>query len=146
MAQAVTDVRYRWNMSIEARLLVVITLALVALGLGTVYSASAIAAEQAGQSSAAFFLKQLSGVLVGMIIFAIFAKVDAELFYKWAWPLMILSIVLLLLIILPFTQSIAPRLRGSRRFLIGASLQPSELGKIAVIVWTSMLVVKKETH
>ena len=143
MAQAVTDVRYRWNMSIEARLLVVITLALVALGLGTVYSASAIAAEQAGQSSAAFFLKQLGGVLVGMVIFAIFAKVDAELFYKWAWPLMILSIVLLLLIILPFTQSIAPRLRGSRRFLIGASLQPSELGKIAVIVWTSMLVVKK---
>ena len=61
MAQAITDVRYRWNMSIEARLLVVITLALVALGLGTVYSASAIAAEQAGQSSAAFFLKQLGG-------------------------------------------------------------------------------------
>ena len=62
---------------------------------------------------------------------------------KWAWPIMILSIVLLLIIILPFTESIAPRIRGSRRFLFGASLQPSELGKIAVIVWTSMLVVKK---
>ena len=36
-----------------------------------------------------------------------------------------------------------PRIRGSRRFLIGSSLQPSELGKIAVIVWTSMLIVKK---
>ncbi len=143
MAEAVSDVRYRWNMSVEARLLVVITLALVALGLGTVYSASAIAAQQAGQSSATFFLKQLAGVMVGLVIFAIFAKVDAEQFCRWAWPLMILTIVLLTLIILPFTESIAPRLRGSRRFLIGASLQPSELGKIAVIVWTAMLVVKK---
>jgi len=56
---------------------------------------------------------------------------------------MILSIVLLTLVILPFTESIAPRWHGSRRFLIGASLQPSEFGKIAVIVWTAMLIVKK---
>ena len=109
MAEAVSDVRYRWNMSVEARLLIVITLFLVALGLGTVYSASAIAAEQAGQSSAAFFLKQLGGVMVGLVIFAIFAKVDAELFYKWAWPLMILSIILLTIIILPFTLSLASK-------------------------------------
>ena len=143
MAERVADVRYRWNMSIEARLLVVVTLALLALGLGTVYSASAMAAEQAGQSSATFFLKQLAGVFVGLIVFAIFAKVDAEQWNKWAWPLMILSIVLLTLVILPFTESIAPRWHGSRRFLIGASLQPSEFGKIAVIVWTAMLIVKK---
>lgn len=143
MADAVADVRYRWNMSVEARILVLVTLALLALGLGTVYSASAMVAEQSGQSSATYFLKQLGGVGVGLVVFAIFAKVDAELWSKWAWPVMILSIVLLTLIILPFTESIAPRLRGSRRFLVGASLQPSELGKIAVIVWTSMLVVKK---
>ena len=143
MAERVADVRYRWNMSVEARVLVVITLALLALGLGTVYSASAVVAEQAGQSSATFFLKQLGGVLVGLVVFAIFAKVDAEQWSRWAWPLMILSIVLLTLVILPFTATIAPRWHGSRRFLIGASLQPSELGKIAVIVWTAMLIVKK---
>lgn len=57
--------------------------------------------------------------------------------------LMLLSMLLLLVIILPFTESLAPRVRGSRRFLVGSSLQPSELGKIAVVVWTSMLVVKK---
>lgn len=143
MAEAVADVRYRWNMSVEARLLVLVTLALLALGLGTVYSASAVVAQQSGQSSAAFFLKQLIGVAVGMVVFGIFAKVDAEQWYRWAWPVMILSIVLLIVVILPFTETIAPRSHGSRRFLVGASLQPSELGKIAVIVWTSMLVVKK---
>jgi len=143
MAEAVADVRYRWNMSVEARLLVVVMLALLSLGLGTVYSASAIVAQQAGQSSAVFFVKQLAGVLVGLVAFGIFAKVDAEQWSRWAWPVMILSIALLIIVILPFTQSIAPRWHGSRRFLIGASLQPSELAKIAVIVWTSMLVVKK---
>jgi cell division protein FtsW len=54
-----------------------------------------------------------------------------------------ISIMLMLLTVLPFTEAIAPRIHGSRRFLFGSSLQPSELAKIAVIAWTSMLVVKK---
>jgi cell division protein FtsW len=78
-----------------------------------------------------------------MVALAVFAKVDAELWSKYAWPIMLLAIVMLIIIILPFTESIAPRIRGSRRFLIGSSLQPSEFGKLAVIVWTSMLIVKK---
>jgi cell division protein FtsW len=141
--EGAVDVRYRWNMGTEARLLVLITLALVAFGLATVYSASSIVAQQSGLGPAVFFLKQLAGVLIGLFVFAIFAKVDAESWSRWAWPAMLLSIVLLIIVILPFTAGIAPRINGSRRFLIGASLQPSELGKIAVIVWTSMLVVKK---
>ena len=48
---------------------------------------------------------------------------------------------LLLCLVLP--ESIAPRVNGSRRFLFGSSFQPSEFGKLAVVVWTSMLIVKK---
>jgi cell division protein FtsW len=54
-----------------------------------------------------------------------------------------LSLLLMLVVILPFTASIAPRIHGSRRFLFGASVQPSELAKLAVVVWTAMLVVRK---
>lgn len=143
MATTVADVRYRWYMGPEARLLLLITATLLAFGLATVFSASAIYAQSKDLGSSYFFIRQLAGIAVGVIVLAVFAKVDAELWEKYAWPLMLISIFLLLLIILPFTESIAPRLRGSRRFLIGSSLQPSELGKIAVIVWTSMLVVKK---
>jgi cell division protein FtsW len=143
MATTVADVRYRWYMGPEARLLILITSCLLAFGLATVYSASALYAQSKGLGGSYFFLRQLGGIGVGLIALAMFAKVDAELWSKYAWPLMLLSMFLLLLIVLPFTESIAPRLRGSRRFLIGSSLQPSELGKIAVIVWTSMLVVKK---
>jgi cell division protein FtsW len=127
----------------EARLLLLITACLLAFGLATVYSASAIYAQSKDLGSTYFFVRQLIGVLVGVTALAVFAKVDAELWSKYAWPLMLLAILMLVIIILPFTESIAPRIRGSRRFLIGSSLQPSEFGKIAVIVWTSMLVVKK---
>ncbi|HEX2722565.1 MAG TPA: FtsW/RodA/SpoVE family cell cycle protein [Gemmatimonadaceae bacterium] len=143
MATTVADVRYRWYMGAEARLLLLITACLLAFGLATVYSASAILAQSKGLGNTYFLLRHLMGVGTGLVVLAIFAKVDAELWSRYAWPLMIVAIVLLLLIILPFTESIAPRTRGSRRFLIGSSLQPSELGKIAVIMWTSMLVVKK---
>ena len=130
-------------MGAEARLLLVITATLLAFGLVTVFSASSMAAQSRNLGSSFFFTRQLTGVVAGLVALAVFAKVDAELWRKYAWPLMILSMLLLLVVILPFTESIAPRIRGSRRFLIGSSLQPSELGKIAVIVWTSMLVVKK---
>src|SRR5213076_1546127 len=51
--------------------------------------------------------------------------------------------MLLVIVILPFTASIAPRVHGSRRYLFGSSLQPSELAKLAVVIWASILVIKK---
>ena len=133
----------RWHMGLEARVLVMLTGILLAFGLATVYSASAIVEMQAGYGHAHLLIRQVVGMAVGLTLFAIAAKMDAETWEKWAWPIMILSIVLLVIVILPFTAGIAPRVHGSRRYLLGASLQPSELAKLAVIVWTSMLVIKK---
>jgi cell division protein FtsW len=141
--QASVGVRDRWTMGVEARVLVILTGVLLAFGVATVYSASAIVEMQAGQGHAFLLLRQLTGMAVGAVLFAIAAKLDAELWERWAWPLMALSLVLLVVVILPFTATIAPRIHGSRRYLFGASLQPSELAKLAVVLWTSMLVVKK---
>lgn len=141
--EASVGLRHRWTMGVEARVLVILTGVLLAFGLATVYSASAIVEMQAGQGHAYLLLRQLSGMAVGAVLFAIAAKLDAELWEKWAWPLMALSLVLLVIVILPFTARIAPRIHGSRRYVFGASLQPSELAKLAVVLWTSMLVVKK---
>jgi cell division protein FtsW len=127
----------------EARLLILVTACLLAFGIVTVYSSSSILAQNKDLGGSYFFLRQLAGVGAGIVALAIFAKIDAEIWSRYAWPLMLLAMFLLLVIVLPFTESIAPRIRGSRRFLIGSSLQPSELGKLAVIIWTSMLVVKK---
>jgi cell division protein FtsW len=140
---ASVGITHRWNMGIEARVLVILTGVLLAFGVATVYSASAIVEMQAGQGHAYLLLRQLSGLVAGAVLFAIAVKLDAEVWEKLAWPVMIISLVLLVVVILPFTATIAPRIHGSRRYLLGASLQPSELGKLAVILWTSMLVVKK---
>ncbi|MFL5573407.1 MAG: FtsW/RodA/SpoVE family cell cycle protein [Gemmatimonadaceae bacterium] len=137
------QVTHRWQMGFEARALVILTGVLLSFGLATVYSASAIVEMQAGYGHAHLLVRQLLGMALGTVLFAIAAKLDAEVWEKWAWPIMIVSLVLLLIVILPFTAAIAPRVHGSRRYLFGSSLQPSELAKLAVIIWTSMLVIKK---
>ena len=135
-------VRDRWRMSAEARGLLLIMVLVLVFGLAVLYSASSIIAEQENRNSWFYVARQVSGIAAGAIVFAIAAKLDAQKLYDLAWPIMIATIVTLALcLVLP--ESIAPRINGSRRFLFGASLQPSELGKLGVIIWTSMLVVKK---
>jgi cell division protein FtsW len=139
---ATAQLRERWRMGAEARGLILIMALLLAFGLAVLYSASAIDAIQRNKNSWFYIVRQLTGVGAGMVGFAIAAKLDAERWRAWAWPIMWIAIVsLLLCLVLP--ESIAPRINGSRRFLFGSSFQPSEFGKLAVVVWTSMLIVKK---
>jgi cell division protein FtsW len=141
-ARARSDVRVRWRMGAEAKALVLITAALLAFGLAVLYSSSAIVAVNEGRAGTFYLVRQLTGAVAGTLVFALAAKMDAELWERWAWPLMWLTIATMILcLVLP--ESIAPRVHGSKRFLFGTSLQPSELGKFGVIVWVSMLTVKK---
>jgi cell division protein FtsW len=134
--------RERWRMSSEARGLVFVMAVLLAFGLAVLYSASAIVAMQENRSSWFYISRQATGVLGGIVAFAVAAKLPAEKWNDWAWPLMWIAIVsLILCLVLP--ESVAPRINGSKRFLFGGSYQPTELGKLAVVIWTSMLIVKK---
>lgn len=142
-AASIAGAHDRWRMIVEARALLMLTATLLAFGLATLYSASAIVAMQSGYASTHFLLRQLSGIAVGTVLFMFAAKRDAEWWRDIAWPLMIGAIVLMSLCVLPFTRSIAPAIHGSRRFLLGGSIQPSEYAKLAVIAWTAMLTVKK---
>ncbi len=135
--------RDRWRMTVEARALVVVTAVLLSFGLASLYSASAFEAVRDKLPSSYFLLKQITGVGVGIVFFAIAAKTDAELWRKYAWVVMGLALFAMLLTVLPFTKSFAPPILGARRYLMGGSVQPSEFAKLAVIVWTAMLVVKK---
>jgi cell division protein FtsW len=138
-----TDSRQRWRIGLEGRALILVSAILLAFGLATLHSASAIVAMQEGHSSAHYLLRQLVGVAIGIPLFMVVAKVDADRWSRWAWPLMLVTIAgMIAVLVLP--ESIAPRVNGSRRFLFGSSIQPSELGKVAVVVWTAMLVVKKQ--
>jgi cell division protein FtsW len=140
----VRGARERWRMTAEARALVAVCFGLLMMGFAVLYSASAISAMNAGLAAHHFVLRQVQGALVGLIAFAFAAKIDAERWRRWAWPLMGGSLLLMLITVLPFMPDfIAPRIGGSQRFLLGGSIQPAEFAKLAVILWTPMLLVKK---
>jgi cell division protein FtsW len=92
-----------------------------------------------------YALRQAIGVLPGVAVCALLAKIDYRRFQAAAWPLLALSILLLLLVIMPGTEAIAPRVNGARRWIrLGFTLQPSELAKLSLIIWTAALTVKKQ--
>lgn len=134
--------RERWRMSAEARSVAFISTCLLLLGLAVLYSASAIVATSKGLPGWYFLASQATGALAGVMAFMFAAKLDAERWRDWAWPLLWLTLATLL-VTLFMPDSIAPRYNGSKRFLYRTSIQPSELGKFVVVVWTAMLVVKK---
>ncbi len=135
-------VRERWRMGSEALGLVFVMALLLVFGLAVLYSASAIVAMQEGRNNWYYLARQATGVLAGIVAFAVAAKLPAEKWQEWAWPVMYLALAALFLcLVLP--ERIAPRINGSKRFLFGSSFQPSEFGKLAVVLWTSMLIVKK---
>jgi len=135
--------RDRWRMGTEARALLLVTAVLVAFGLAVLHSASALYADSKSLDGFFFVRRQATGVLVGIVAFAICAKVDAERWRALAWPIMGLSLLLMLVVVLPFTKGIAPEVNGARRYLYGGSIQPSELAKFAVLIWVPMLLQKK---
>jgi cell division protein FtsW len=141
-SSAATSVRDRWRMGSEARALTLISAVLTAFGLAVLYSASAFVAMSEHGSSTYFLTSQVKGVGVGILAFAIAAKFDADKLREWAWPIMWFTIAAMLaVLVLP--GRIAPTIHGSRRFLFSGSFQPSEFGKLAVVVWCSMLIVRK---
>lgn len=142
-AAAMPQTRTRWRIGVEARALMLVSGVLLAFGLAVLYSASAFKSMDIGRGSAFFLFRQLTGVAAGAVAFAIAAKLDAETWRKYAWHLMGLALATMALTVLPFTKSIAPPILGARRYLFGGSIQPSEFAKLAVVVWTAMLVVKK---
>jgi len=129
----------------EARALVLLTLVAFSFGLLEMYSASAFMARAEGLPGHHFALKQLIAATLGVTVAAVLSRIDYRRFRLWAWPMLVGICVLLVIVIMPGTEAIAPRLNGARRWLnLGImTVQPSELAKIAVMVWTAALAVKK---
>lgn len=129
----------------ESRALVFLVFVAFSFGLAEMYSASALMAQSEGLPSHFYALRQFLGGIGGVMLAALAARVDYRRLRVWAWPLLAVTLLLLVIVILPGTEAIAPRVNGARRWLnLGISFQPSELAKIALIVWTASLAVKKQ--
>ena len=139
--------RRDWLLGWEPRLLILLTMVLVVFGLASIYAASSVLVERGRVVGTGLALDQLVGALLGALALLLAARVDLERVRRLAWPLLLVVAAALIVLVLPFTTAIAPRINGSRRWLqLGVSLQVSELAKLAIVIWTAMLCAKKGTE
>lgn len=130
----------------EAPLLLVVTALLLAVGVVTVYSSSAAMAQMQGLPDHHFVVRQASGAAAGFALLVCMAFIDYRRLRLLAWPALLLTIAVLLVTVLPGTEAIAPVRNGARRWLDARAFafQPSEVAKLALIIWTAALTVKKQ--
>ena len=141
LALPVTGLGRGW----ESAAILTLTLLILSLGLVTLYSASAFLAQRQGFPDYYYVLRQTTGVASGLAILGVCAWVPHDVWRRLAWPMIIVAWILLLIVIAPGTESIAPLIKGARRQLrFGMTLQPSELAKVAVVVWTAALAIRKQ--
>ncbi len=142
LALPATGIGHGW----EPAALFLLCIALLSFGLVTLYSASSVLAQRGGLPDTYFVLRQSAGAAVGLVALGICAWLPYTTWRYVAWPMIAGTWVLLVLLILPWTESIAPEINGARRWirLAGMNFQPSELAKVAVIVWTAALAVRKQ--
>jgi cell division protein FtsW len=129
----------------ESGALVLLVLVTFSFGLVELYSASTFMAESEGLPPYFYAVRQLAGMVPGALACILLARMDYRRLKAAAWPLLLFTLFLLVLVVLPGTESIAPRVNGARRWLrIGTTFQPSELAKLAIILWTAAMAVKKQ--
>ncbi|MCY0897051.1 MAG: putative lipid II flippase FtsW [Alicyclobacillaceae bacterium] len=119
-------------------------LALTAIGIITVYSASTVISLENGMSATHFASRQLFAGGLGVIAMTALMFVPYQFFYKHAAKIIVVAIFLLFIVLIP---GIGSKASGSRRW-IGASglhLQPSEFAIVALILYLAFFFTKKVT-
>ena len=111
----------------------ILLLLLLTVGLGMLYSASSAQSQyDTGYTiSTRYLQKQAACALVGLAAMVVLSRIPTEVWYRMAWPLYGVSIVLLLMVLL-FGQSV----NGARRWIniAGLQFQPSEIAKFTMIL------------
>jgi cell division protein FtsW len=140
-------VRKEWVLGWESRLLLVLAAGLVVFGLASVYAASSVLVERGRVLGSVRMFDQLAGAAVGGLLLIGAARINLDKVRQLAWPIVFITAGLLLILVMPGTGFIAPRINGARRWLnIGISIQVSEIAKLAVVIWTAMLCARKGTE
>ena len=123
-------------------LLLCAVLSLVSLGLVMVYSASAVMAQDKLGDSLYFLNRQLMAAGMGVVAMAVGMKVGWRRLARLAYPLLLVTLVLLVLVLIP---GIGTTAGGARRWIRfpGFGLQPAEVAKVAWVVYLSYSLAKK---
>ena len=116
------------------------TLALTAIGIMMVLSASSVEAIAAGESPYSAALKQGGFAAIGVFAMFVLSRVNVVWLRRFAWPLMLLAIALLGLVLLVGRSAL-----GNQNWIdVGPfTFQPSEAAKLALALWMATVLDRK---
>lgn len=128
-----------WN----ERILLWLTIFLALTGVVMVYSASSIMADKRFHDSFFFLKRHTVYALTGITVMIAISKIDYQIAKKVAYPFLFFTLALLLLLLIP---GIGTEVGGATRWLrLGPlSIQPSEVAKLALIIFMAYSFSKKE--
>lgn len=112
-------------------------------GLLMIYSSSHIWSEYKFNDPYYYVRHQLIFFFIGLILIYFIRKIDYKLYYKYSNIILLGSFILLVLVLIPGLGQVR---NGSRSwFGIGSlGIQPSELAKISLIIFTAKYLSKSE--
>ncbi|MFP5297449.1 MAG: putative lipid II flippase FtsW [Actinomycetota bacterium] len=124
-------------------LLSVVTGLLVLLGLVMILSASSVSSFATYGSSFMYFKRQVIGAVIGLVAFVFFLRLDYRHLRKVSIPLLIATMGMLVLVLIPGVGVVAG---GSARWIpLGPfSFQPSELAKLALVIFAADVFSRKK--
>lgn len=121
--------------------LLVLIAALVCFGLVMVFSASYAFAYVNTDNPLYFFVRQLVWTGLGAVALVIALSIDYRLWRDWALPIMGVTLLLLLLVLLFGGVKF-----GARRQFFDGSVQPSEIAKLAIIIYIAAWLSSKGSN
>ncbi|MGV0109928.1 MULTISPECIES: putative lipid II flippase FtsW [unclassified Arthrobacter] len=116
-------------------------LALTAIGLLMVLSASSVEAISDGKDSFDLFLKQAVWASAGLVLMLVLSRLGPRAYKALAWPSLAIAVVLLVLVLV-----IGVEINGNKNWIqIGSqTFQPSEPTKLALALWFAAVLERKK--
>ncbi|MHA7208277.1 putative lipid II flippase FtsW [Arthrobacter sp. MDT1-65] len=116
-------------------------LALTAIGLMMVLSASSVEAISEGKDTFDLFLKQAVWASAGLVLMLVLSRLGPRAYKALAWPSLGIAIVLLILVLV-----IGVEINGNKNWIqIGSqTFQPSEPTKLALALWFASVLERKK--
>ena len=120
------------------------TLALICASVVMVYSASALVALERFQQPYLFVTRQMMWAAVGVAMLSIVMRIDYRAYRNDKLIWLLVGAVGLMLVAVLFSRPI----NGTRRWfgIGGFGIQPSELAKIAAIMFTALMLERRRTR
>ena len=123
--------------------LLIATFGLLFIGMVMILSASTTVSYKQFNNQYIIFLRQLMFASIGIVIMMAISRLPKIFFFRWAKAALWISIVLLVLVLIP---SIGISVAGQRNWISlwgPFRLQPSEIAKLTLIVWGSVVLSKQ---